>query len=81
MTCNTRTARQDGLLNDVPQSRWSCEELLDGDITECYITFDLGSSQTLSKITICERHRRSITTVSIVASIAGGSRPWLCTYS
>ncbi|CAN0374072.1 unnamed protein product, partial [Ectocarpus fasciculatus] len=42
----------DGDLNDVPQSRWSCEEALDGLETECYATFDLGSVQSLTKLTV-----------------------------
>ncbi|CBJ30710.1 hypothetical protein Esi_0212_0050 [Ectocarpus siliculosus] len=42
----------DGNLNDVPDSRWSCETALEGTEFECYATFDLGSSQSLIKLTI-----------------------------
>ncbi|CAM9602932.1 unnamed protein product, partial [Ectocarpus sp. 4 AP-2014] len=32
--------------------RWSCETALEGTEFECYATFDLGSSQSLTKLTI-----------------------------
>ncbi|CAN0397427.1 unnamed protein product [Pylaiella littoralis] len=42
----------DGLLNDEPESRWSCSESLSDTGMACYITYDLGSSFSLVKMSI-----------------------------
>eukprot|EP00903_Cladosiphon_okamuranus_P015356 g14182.t1 len=42
----------DGDLNDVGESRWSCEVSLTPATLDCYATFDLGSLFTLSKLSM-----------------------------
>ena len=51
---NVTGLRQDGLLNDEPDSRWACEPAIASAISECYMTFDLQQSFILNGLTVCK---------------------------
>lgn len=56
---------QDGELNDVPDSRWSChDEDIGEEISSCSITWELPSLHSLDNITICEYHSSLVRTAS-----------------
>ena len=51
---NVTGLRQDGLLNDKPQSRWSCQ------LPECYMTFDLNQSFILDELIVCKEGQQNL---------------------
>ena len=57
---NVTVLRQDGLLNDEPESRWSCQLPIASPISECYMTFDLKRSFILDELTVCKEGQQNL---------------------
>ena len=57
---NVTGLRQDGLLNDEAESRWSCELAIASPISECYMTFDLKQSFVLDELIVCKEGQQNL---------------------
>ena len=57
---NVTGLRQDGLLNDDAESRWSCELAIASAISECYMTFDLKQSFNLDELIVCKEGQQNL---------------------